>query len=115
VTDPKQLVTVAIDVATSGDQVLWTPPAGTRWMLYALKLTAQGAVDVFVKSGATNISGVQTWSFTAADQTQELPPSEMPWMVARTASDAFTINLSGNVAVDGFATLGAESGTGPTV
>lgn len=113
--DPKQLVTVAIDVATSGDHAIWTPPTGTRWALHALWLTAQGAVDVYVKSGSTAVSGIQTFSFTAADVVMEIQANVMPSLVARTAGDAFTINLSGNVAVDGFATLTALQGAGPTV
>lgn len=116
-TDPKQIVTVAIDVASSGDATIWTPPAGTRWTLHALFLSAQGAVNVYVKSGSTAISGVETFDYTAASAFTPfvLEASEMPWMVGRAAGEAFVLNLSGNVAVDGFATLGAEHGAGPTV
>lgn len=112
--EAKQLVTVAIDGA-SGDNTIWTPPTGTRWMLYALYLTAQGAVDVYIKSGATAVSGTQTFGFAADNSAVSLAPSEVPWMVGRAAGDAFVVNLSGAVVVDGFATLGAESGASPTV
>jgi hypothetical protein len=115
--DAKQLVTVAIDTASSGDLTVWTPPAGTRWMLHALHLAAQGAVDVYVKSGSTAISGTQTFDFSAASNFTPFvfAPSEVPWMVGRAAGDAFVLNLSGAVAVDGFATLSAEHGAGPSV
>lgn len=114
--DPKQLITVPIDTASSGDLTVWTPPAGTRWTLHALHLAAQAAVDVYVKSGATTISGTQTFDFSAASNFTPFvfAPSEVPWMVGRAAGDAFILNLSGNVAVDGFATFGAEQGAGPS-
>ena len=112
--DPKQLVTVAFDQATAADHTVWTPPSGTRWVLYYLRLTAQGAVNAYLKSGTTVVSGTQTWDFTGAGTINE-QNGGFPVAVGRATGEAFVITLDGAVAVDGFATLGAEAGASPTV
>lgn len=111
--DPKQLITVAIDQNTVAAHTIWTPPSGTRWVLWYLRLTAGAALECYIKSGTTAISGALTYTFSAAGTIVESNGGE-PIAVGRAAGDAFVIDLADAQNLDGFATLGAVQGAGPT-
>lgn len=98
------LKTVPINVATAADHVIEAVGASRLFLVTAIFLQAEGAVDVTIKSGSTAISGA------IAMATDGL--ATVFWTNAgdgvfrgRSSGEDFVLTLSGAVQVNGWATL----------
>lgn len=111
VTPSNVLTELPLEIATSGDNTLIAAPgAGNRIIIYHINYLTRGAVNVRLLSGANDLSGLYTWQnaegggFAFDGSTVGgLPLNE---------NEAFVINLSANVGIDGFI-LYSVSGVAP--
>ena len=94
---------VAVNIASSGDNTVHTTTAGRRFIVYHLWLQAEGAVDITFKSGATVLSAPLSFALNAE---RGWISSGVPILRGNAVGDNFVINLGGAVQVNGFALVG---------
>lgn len=105
----ESLRTYPIDGTGAVTHTIVTPAAGQRWVLFYLVVTAQGATNLQLLSGATALTGTQAIDFTAAG-TATHSNGGFPIATGRVAGEALNIASSGAVDVDGWALVGMVQG-----
>lgn len=93
--------TLQVAVASSGDNTVLAVPAGQRFLIHYLHLDAAAAVNVKVKSGTVELTGLLR--FAAAGNKTFSNAGDVV-IKGRLTQNDLILNLSGAVAVDGFVT-----------
>ena len=94
---------VAVDIASNGDNTVHTVTAGKRFVIYHLWLQAEAAVEIKVKSGSTSLSAPLNFAINAE---RGWISDGVPIFRGNAVGDNFVINLSGAIQVNGFALVG---------
>lgn len=86
--------------AASGDNTIVALVSGKRIKVYAVVLIARGTVNVTFKSGAsTSLTGAMQFQAREGFTVAVAPPA---FVLATAAGEAFVMNLSAAVQVDGW-------------
>jgi len=95
--DAKALLHAAIEFSGTGDNILVTPPAGQRVVVYQLFALADAATIFRFKSGGTSLTGPLS---IPAGGSITLDNNREPWFVTAIGED-FILNQSGTATVGG--------------
>jgi len=87
-----------IDVANSGDNLVFTPASGKKFRVLSIFLLVDGDVDITFKSGSNEISGAMPVGTRGG---MVLPFSNYGWCQGVAADEVFNINLSAAVQCGG--------------
>jgi hypothetical protein len=89
-----------INIASSGDNTVITPNADQRVIIWKMWIVGNGAVNLTFKDGSTALNG-SAIHLTADGSSMTFPFDGEPYWFTSTAGNAFKINLSGAVQVNG--------------
>ena len=98
--------TVPINGAGAGNVTVRPATDGKKWVLYHLYAQVGGATDVTILSGSTALTGAIAIQGTSPDDVLELKNAGVPVLKADEVNEAFVINVSAAVDIDGFALMG---------
>lgn len=98
----KQLFVRAINVNSSGDNTILAATAGLGWEVWDFFLQAEAAVAVTIESGTTALTGPINF---AMDAEKRFTGDIAPVWTSAAVNEAFIVNLSGAVQVNGWALM----------
>lgn len=90
-----------LSIATSGDNEVIAAPTDGYIVIDHINLVPAGAVDVRLKSGSTNLSGLYSLTTSQGFVLENSMHNEQG-VITCARNEAFNINLSGAVQVSGF-------------
>ncbi len=100
--------TEALSDGTSGDNTIVAAVAGRRIKVYAIHFNVVGSVNVIWKSGATELTGDMNFQAREGYTNAVTPPA---FLLATAAGEALILNLSDNIAVDGWISYWTDDAT----
>lgn len=84
----------------AGDSTVRAVAAGKKFIIFYLHLESSASIDMILKSGTTELTGVIAITGT---QVYDFEASGAPILKAAASGDDFIINVSGAADVDGWA------------
>jgi len=99
------LITIAVNISSSGDNTLRSANTGKRFVVTDCFLQAEADVAITVKSGATVITGAVDFTTAAGRERFWQGTDDRPLFKTRAINEALILNLSGAVQVNGWVNI----------